>query len=441
MTEHEPCKNTLFADIEPWDEAVNGSDLLNDVLAVLQTHVIADVETLHAASLWVCMTWLTDYATVLPLAMITAPEKGCGKTTLLSTMSKMAFRPIQASNITAAATFRLIDAVQPTLFIDEADSFLRQNESMRCIINSGHTHDSANVVRVNPETLEVQLFSTWCAKALCGIGHLPETIESRSIILKMRRKMAGEHAANLRHSDPTVFDAIKRKLARWSADNAEQFSKLHPVMDGLNNRDADNYEPLLAIAMLVGDDWVEHITKAAKQLTKSDSDNRSIGVELLDACRTAFDTLKTDRISSTSLIREICKDEDAPFENYNRGKPITPRQMARWLRQYGIVPKTVRFNYGNTGKGYNKKQFAEAFAAYLPDDTDLSVTPSQPNDLNNIDVTVDTFVTGCESKSVTFEATSLKACNSVTDNAHLVVAEQDADDDLEQYRQLLNFTG
>lgn len=123
--QHEPSTNTLFADIESWDEAVNGSDLLNDVLAVLQKHAIADIETLHAASLWVCMTWLTDYATVLPLAMITAPEKGCGKTTLLSAMSKMSFKPIQASNITAAASFRLIDAVQPTLFIDEADTFLK----------------------------------------------------------------------------------------------------------------------------------------------------------------------------------------------------------------------------------------------------------------------------------------------------------------------------
>lgn len=437
MTEHEPCKNTLFADIEPWDEAVNGSDLLNDVLAVLQTHVIADVETLHAASLWVCMTWLTDYATVLPLAMITAPEKNCGKTTLLSAMSKMSFRPIQTSNTTPAATFRLIEASQPTLFIDEADTFLKYSEDMRGIINSGHTRDSAYVLRTVGNDFEPKRFSTWCAKALCGIGNLPETIESRSIILKMRRKMAGEHAANLRHSDPTAFDAIKRKLARWSADNAEKFSKLHPVMEGLNNRDADNFEPLMAIAMLAGGDWVSHITKAAKQLTKSDSDNRSIGVELLDACRTAFETLKVDKISSVNLIREICKDDEAPFETYNRGKPITPRQVSRWLSQYRISPKAVRFSYG-VAKGYDIKQFAEAFAVYLSDTADSSLTELQTNEINSFNVTADKPVTLSDSESVTPKAISTKASNSVTDDeATLAKSLGITIEEFNKYRDLL----
>lgn len=422
MTQHAPSTNNLFADVEPWDEAINGADVLNDILAVLQKHVITDVETLHAATLWVCMTWLTDYATVLPLAMITAPEKNCGKTTLLSAMSKMSFRPIQTSNTTPAATFRLIEASQPTLFIDEADTFLKYSEDMRGIINSGHTRDSAYVLRTVGNDFEPKRFSTWCAKALCGIGHLPETIESRSIILKMRRKMNGEQAANLRHSDSAVFDAIKRKLIRWSTDNAEAFSKLHPVMEGLSNRDADNYEPLLAIAMLAGGDWVSHITKAAKQLTKSDGDNRSIGVELLDACRTAFEALKVDKISSVNLIREICKDDEAPFETYNRGKPITPRQVSRWLSQYGIVPKTVRFSYG-TAKGYDIKQFTETFTAYLFDETNLSVTPSQPNEGNNFDVFTDETVTELVPNLVTNKVMSKKACYLVTDNEGTEVAE------------------
>lgn len=414
-TPNESRTNSFFTEVEPWDEAVSGADVLKEVLAILQQYVVADAETLHAASLWISMTWLVDYATVLPLAMITAPEKGCGKSTLLTAMAKMSYNPVQASNTTAAATFRLIEAVQPTLFIDEADTFLKNDEGMRCIINSGHTRDSAHVLRVVGDELETKAFNTWCAKALCGIGHLPETIESRSIILKMRRKMAGEHAENLRHAKPAVFDTIKKKLARWSTDNAQVFAGLQPVMEGLSNRDADNYEPLLAIAMMAGDEWVSHIKKAAKSLTKSDNDNRSIGTELLDACRAMFDTLNTDRVSSIKLITDICNDEDMPFATYNRGQQITPRQLSRLLKQYGIAPNTIRFNNGGSAKGYYKKQFTEAFAAYLTDGTDIAVTTLQGCVGAGSSVTDSHHANVNKEVNVTGEPANLLGCNGVTD--------------------------
>ena len=417
----------MFESIEPWDSPVSGAQVLNEVLAQLQAHVIADIETLHMATLWVCMTWFVDVATVLPLAVITAPEKGCGKTTLLTAMSKMAQRPMQVAGTTTAFLFRVIELEAPTLFIDETDTFMRDNEELRGLINSGHTRDSAFIGRVVGDNHEPKLFSTWCAKALSGIGHLPETIESRAIILKMRRKLKGEHARNIRHTTPETFTDIKRRLARWADDNASAFSELHPIMQGLSNRDADNYEPLLAIAMLAGGEWVQCIENACVKLLEHANDNQSLGVELLEACRHAFEVLKVERIKSTDLLEQLLKDDEAPFLTYNRGKPITPRQVAKRLNEYGIKPKTIRFGYEGTGKGYEKSSFADAFSIYLDGEKDeniiflsdnptLSVTRSQTSIGADLDVTDSKNVTVTKTLSVTREAPVYADCYRVTDS-------------------------
>ena len=194
-----------------------------------------------------------------------------------------------------------------------------------------------------------------------------ETIESRAIILKMRRKLKGEIALNIRRTPVERFATIKRQLARWADDNASAFSQIQPVMQGLSNRDADNYEPLLAIAQLAGGDWVKHIENACLKLMEHASDNKSIGEELLEACRDAFDTLKLDKIFTHELMEYLLKDEEAVFATYNRGKPIAPRQVSKRLSEYGIKSKDIRRGY-EVKKGYDKSQFSEAWKVYLEGD-------------------------------------------------------------------------
>ena len=75
------------------------------------------------------------------------PTKRCGKTTVLILLQYMTPRSELASNISASALFRYVEEVQPTLMIDEADSFIKDNEEMRGILNSGHTKTAAYVIR------------------------------------------------------------------------------------------------------------------------------------------------------------------------------------------------------------------------------------------------------------------------------------------------------
>ena len=372
----------LFDEIEPWPVEVDAASVLDGAFALLRQYVIADKETLRAAALWAAMTWFVDYATVLPLAVITAPEKGCGKSTLLQCLAKLSCRPLSASNITPAALFRAVEAWKPTLMIDEADTFAKDNEELRGVLNAGHTRDTATVVRVVEIGGELQprAFSVWGAKALAGIGNMPETIMSRAVVLTMRRKTAGERADVLRHADAEAFRIVKRQLARWADDMGETFATSRPDVGSLNNRTADNWEPLLALADLAGGEWPKWARMAAAQLTGGEEEAVSMNEELLRDIRTAFDQRKATKMWTSDLIDALCQDEEAPWSTFNfrQGKPITARQLSKRLGEFGIRPKDIKERF-EVRKGYRLEDFTDAFARYLDGGGNLSATPLPAN--------------------------------------------------------------
>jgi putative DNA primase/helicase len=239
----------LCADIESWGEPVGGAALLDDIHVSLKRYVVCDAPVAVAATLWIAFTWVIDHAQVAPLAVITAPEKGCGKSTLLAFIGKLVRRALPASNISPSAIFRVVEAHGPTLLIDEAETFLRDNEEARGILNSGHTRDTAFVIRNVGDDHTPTHFTTWGAKALCGIGHLPDTLMSRAIVLSLRRKLKTERVERLRHADPALFAHLAAQLARWAQDNGSAIGAGRPALpDALDDRAQDNWEALLAIA-------------------------------------------------------------------------------------------------------------------------------------------------------------------------------------------------
>lgn len=149
----------VFDDVEPWPDPINPAQLLTDISDVVRRFIVCQEETSHAVALWTAMTWLMEVVQVAPLAIITAPEKRCGKSQLLFLLGRLVSRPLTASNISPAALFRSIDAWKPTLLVDEADSFMRENEELRGLLNCGHTRDSAYIVRTVGEDFTPRKFN------------------------------------------------------------------------------------------------------------------------------------------------------------------------------------------------------------------------------------------------------------------------------------------
>lgn len=356
---------SLFPKVEPWLEPVNGAELLDSILATVQRFIICEPETAKAATLWIAFTWFVDYVQVAPLAVITAPEKRCGKTQMLSLISMLSCRPLMGSNISSAAVYRVIEAHSPTLFIDEADSFIQENEELRGVINSGHTRQAAYVIRTVGEDHEPKQFSTWGAKAISGIGKLSETLMDRAIILELRRKLPSEEVARLRHAEAGLFKQQASMLARWALDFGQVVGSARPALpEALNDRAQDNWEPLLAIADHAGGHWPETARSVALKMSCTDSAAVSISAELLSDICEIFKTTGNDRIASIDLLFKLNDLSESPWATFNRGKWMTARQLAKLLREYGIKSHTVRIG-AETPKGFMLSDFEDAFTRYL----------------------------------------------------------------------------
>lgn len=363
-----------FKRITPWHEPISSTELLDEIAATVKRFIVCQNETVTAVTLWIAMTWFIDEIQIAPLAVITAPEKRCGKSQLLSLINRLVYRPIIASNITPAALFRMIDAWHPTLLIDEADTFIGDNEELRGLVNCGHTRDTAYVIRTVGKEHTPKSFFVWGAKALAGIGRLPATIMDRAIILELRRKKAEEQTERLRHTDSSRFVHLSAMLARFALDYADNVRVLKPHMpDSLNDRAQDNWEPLFAIAEIAGDKWLRLANIAAFAISGNTDQSHSIGVELLKDIQDIIESKRDDRISTSELIEALCRDTEQPWATYNRGNPITPRQVANQLKSFGIQSGTIRIGT-TTAKGYLFLHFQDAFSRYLTTESVASVT-------------------------------------------------------------------
>jgi putative DNA primase/helicase len=361
-----------FPDLEPWPEPVNGAALLNEIAATLERFVVAPVVAIVAASLIVLHTYAFDLGDISPILFITGPTKRCGKSKLLAILLRLVSKPFAASSATAAGIYRTIELHHPTLCIDEVDAFIHGDEQLRGLINSGHTRDAAfhlGCAVIGDKEFEPRRWSTWTPKIFAGIGRLADTIEDRAIIIRMVRRRKEEPCERLRYG--ARFDDIRRKALRFVNDHAEIIKDANPSLpDALNDRAGDNWTPLLILADLAGGDWPHKARQAALALCGGDDgkDASGIGENLLADIKAVFGSSGLDRLPSAKLAEELHKFEGKPWAEFKSGKGISPNQIARLLKPFGVAPDSIRTAEAKgTVKGYHLVQFEDAFARYLPD--------------------------------------------------------------------------
>lgn len=361
---------------EPWPDPVDGAALLDEMEHTFTRFLSLPEGAAPVLALWTLHAHAHDAADVSPLLALTSPEKRCGKTTTLTLVGALVPRKLPASNISPAALFRAVEAYRPTLLVDEADTFLKQNEELRGILNSGHTRSGAVVVRTVGENFDPHLFSTWGAKAVAMIGTLPGTLEDRSVVVQLRRQAPGEKKERLRLDRLGTLEPLRRKAARWTADHLDGLRSADPdVPEGLHDRAADNWRPLLAIADAAGGAWPEQARKAAALLGGVANDGDSAGPMLLADVRDVFKEKKVDRLPSADLVTELVKMEERPWPEWSRGNPLSATGLARLLKPFGVHPKQMKHD-GEKTRGYDRADFADAFSRYL---TPFEAVPPVPS--------------------------------------------------------------
>jgi putative DNA primase/helicase len=368
----------FLTDPEPWPESVDGADLLDRITHIAEMYLVMPKGAAAAMALWIIHAHAHDCFVISPVLSFTSPTPECGKTTGLTYVGALVPRACPSSNITTAAIFRAVEKWRPTLLIDEADTFIKNSDEMRGVLNSGHQRANAFVIRTVGDDHEPRRFRTWAPKAVALIGKLPATLASRAINIELRRKTADENVKPLRTDRLGHLEPLRRQAARWVADNATALRSADPVMsDSMSGRAADNWRPLIAIADIAGGEWPARARRIAQELGGRRSE-QTANIMLLEDMQRIFTDDSIDRIPSQELAAKLAKMEHRPWVEWRNEKPITPRQIAKLLEQFKVKPDTIRTVSG-TAKGYLLQDLTDAFARYT---TDRSVTPEHINNIN-----------------------------------------------------------
>jgi putative DNA primase/helicase len=348
----------------PWPDPVEGDHVAEALRATNRRYAVLSDGAADAIALWVLLSWAIDNFSFAPRLAITSPTRGCGKTTVLRLLNKLTRRSLKSGCITAAALFRAMELLKPTLILDENEKYLEPNSDLHAILNEGHCR-GAKALRCVGDNQELRAFEIFGLVAFARNGKIPDDLEQRSIVIQMQRRLPGEALAELRDDRSDQLDNLSRMCLRWAEDRADIIRDHDPDMFGIINRVADNWRPLFALADAIGSDWPDRIRQACADLMPSSEHADSADTLLLADIKAIFDDMGTDRLSSAQTCEALVALEGRPWAEYGKsGKPITKNKLAYRLDRFGIRSENVRIGT-SVLKGYHRHRFEETWARYL----------------------------------------------------------------------------
>jgi hypothetical protein len=335
-----------------------------------------------AHTLWIVHSHLMEKWDSTPRLAFLSPEPECGKTRALEVTELLVPNPVSAVNVTPAYLFRKVgDESGATVLFDEIDTVFgpkaKENEEIRGLLNAGHRPGAvAGRCVVHGTTVVTEEIPAYAAVALAGLGWLPDTILSRSIVIRMRRRHAGERVEQFRRRlHVGQGNGIRLMVQRWAKSIDGEIAWPELPLE-ITDRTADSWESLIAIADLVGGSWPETARSAAVALVSEAKEREpSLGIRLLADLRTVFG--ERDAMASKALLVVLHELAEGPWNEApgksGKGKPLDERGLAFRLRQYGVRPKTLRIGEA-TPRGYDRADLEEVWTRYLPPPSDISKT-------------------------------------------------------------------
>jgi hypothetical protein len=393
--------NAVIAEIQDRVDAISdGEAVLNGVHDFLGRFVAYPTFNCHIAhTLWIAHTHLMAVWDSTPRIAFLSPEPGSGKSRALEVSALLVPHPIEAINATPAYLFRKVADPEglPTVLFDEIDTVFgpkaKDNEVIRGVLNAGHRRGAmAGRCVLRGKTVETEELPAYCAVAVAGLGHLPDTILTRSVVIRMRRRAPTEKIEQFRRRiEAPAGHQLRDRLAEWAAV-AQPCIAFPQMPPGIEDRAADVWEALLAIADAAGGVWPGIARNAAVALvTQAKESSPSLGLRLLADLRTVF--VQKESMATSEIIAELAAIEEAPWGDY-KGKPINDRQLANLLRQYGVSSKVNRRGTG-TLRGYARQDLYDPWMRYLPQSPEsvTNVTGETRGRINGLAVTGVTDVT------------------------------------------------
>ncbi|WP_069772377.1 DUF3631 domain-containing protein [Streptomyces sp. LUP30] len=369
---------------------IDGAALLDEVEAFHRRFNVFPTDAAFVAvALWDAHAHLLDCFDSTPRIAFLSPEPGSGKTRALEIVETLVPQPMTAVNASAAALFRSVSGPngKPTILFDEIDTVFGpkagDNEELRGFLNAGHRRTGVTYRCIGDGGNQtVQAFPSYCAVAVAGLGSLPDTILTRSVIIRMRRRARNEKVEPFR---ARIHEAeghkLRDRLAEWAEQARGFVMGAWPDMpDGVADRPADVWEPLLAIADAAGGDWPDRARQACLTLVKASraNDKGSLGVRLLTDLRDHV-MVGIDRLPTVAILDRLNALDDAPWADLG-GKPLDNRRLSKMLAEYmtadnePITSRNIKAA-GSVLKGYYAADLWDAWARYCPPPPESPLPP------------------------------------------------------------------
>ena len=260
-----------------------GSAVLDQVdTFAARFRALPDEHARHAHTLWCAHCWFMDVWEHTPRLLFISPEASCGKTRALTVTKHLVPRPDHVADLTPAGLYHSIEEAlefkggRPTILFDEFDTVFGtaeegriRNEEMRRLINAGHDRHETLVRKMGKQTKRFQLYSPMALAGKMAVDDVPATIRSRSVVVPMQRRLPDEKIERWnRRTSAAEAEPVRWLLQCWAelvhGYALECVGPDRPVLPkGVEDRDADVWEPLLTVAELAGGHWPERARVAA----------------------------------------------------------------------------------------------------------------------------------------------------------------------------------
>jgi hypothetical protein len=277
----------------------------------------------------------------------------------------MVSKCIHTENVSMAALFRLIEMYQPTLLIDEADTFFKRedgkdNQDIGGIMNAGHGR-GGTYIRTVGDDFQPRRFEVFAPVAFAWLvkrGMQPSpTLEDRSITIELRRRLKTETIVRLRSNRTGHLQELGRKAARWVADHRVALADADPALpEALGDRAHDNWRPLIAIADAISEDLGKKARAAALKLAEEDTGGEDDAAVMALADVAAIFEWKKKKFKEShpgpdeelkgvkvkDLVDIMVKMADRPWADWSRGIPLTEKGLRKLLKAWSLKTKRIR---------------------------------------------------------------------------------------------------
>ena len=384
----------VWPETERWTEPVDGAALLTDLSFLIGRYVSMPAHVADAVALWSIATWLHEHLEVSTFLNVTSATKRCGKSLLFEVIAELTHRPLPLSgSISPAALFRIIEKYSPTLLLDEADTYFTEAPELRGVVNGSQRRRMAYALRCVGEDHEPRRFTTWCPKAISGIGNLHDTVIDRCVTVCLKRRPLGLVLPNWSERDKVAIEQLQRRIARWIDDVTATILKENRRVnfpDGLHDRARDAWRTLLAIGLVAGGEWAGPEGRAwqACQHISADAEEETGAREklLADLWNVFREAGNPDALSTQRILEDLAAMEGHPWSEWQQntalhpwsewqqGKRLSPRGLASLLKSFQVNPKNIKLTGQRVVKGYYRTHLQPVWYDYLPKGDVVSAT-------------------------------------------------------------------